>query len=97
MDAENVAICSICFEEIKDEYVTECNHKFCVKCITEWFKIKHTCPYCNKRFSNEVDFDDFLYIIQNIIVQNFLSEDSIPVILIERVENQIFNINFQRI
>ena len=43
--------CAICYEEIQDEYVTECNHKFCKNCITKWFTMRHTCPYCNKEFA----------------------------------------------
>jgi hypothetical protein len=39
-------ICPICYEEIIEEYVTECNHKFCKVCITKWAKIKPLCPYC---------------------------------------------------
>lgn len=41
--------CSICLENYKkgeEQLSLLCNHQYHKKCITEWFKIKSTCPCC---------------------------------------------------
>lgn len=40
-------MCSICLESIKQRTVIDpCMHEFCQECITEWTKLKNTCPAC---------------------------------------------------
>jgi hypothetical protein len=41
-------VCLICQDDIKNEYVAVCHHKFCKECTNEWFKISRLCPYCRK-------------------------------------------------
>jgi len=41
-----VNACSICFKNIKNEYVTECEHKYCLKCICKWLENNDSCPSC---------------------------------------------------
>jgi hypothetical protein len=40
-------VCSICLEKCSTETLfTDCNHTFHKKCLTQWLKIKNTCPNC---------------------------------------------------
>ena len=39
--------CCICLEE-KTLIETECKHKFCNNCITEWTNKNNNCPLCRK-------------------------------------------------
>jgi len=39
--------CPICFNAIKDCYMTPCGHNFCANCIYECINRKHSCPCCN--------------------------------------------------
>jgi hypothetical protein len=49
--------CSICFENITEEKLmkTNCNHCFHNNCMTEWLKIKNSCPLCRKKVETESD------------------------------------------
>ena len=40
--------CPICLDEIgeKDNCITECGHKFCLKCLSTSLREKNTCPMC---------------------------------------------------
>lgn len=38
--------CSICLEESKAPFTTECKHIFCKECLDSWRAISNTCPYC---------------------------------------------------
>lgn len=40
--------CPICYENIQNEFVTPCRHKFCKKCIFHWLKKKNFCPICRE-------------------------------------------------
>lgn len=43
--------CAICLNDLEDltpTYTLECKHQFHRACIVEWFKQKHTCPYCRR-------------------------------------------------
>jgi len=40
-------ICPICFEVIRDSYMTPCSHNFCKECIMECLNRKKICPCCN--------------------------------------------------
>lgn len=45
--------CCICLEFVKDTLVRlDCEHKFHVKCIFEWFKYHRSCPYCREMIKN---------------------------------------------
>ena len=49
--------CCICLNQINKEIITECNHKFCNKCLINWIKhdnksknlFNATCPLCRSR------------------------------------------------
>ena len=44
--------CSICLENTINENlcITNCNHKFCESCITNWFDLgKNSCPNCREK------------------------------------------------
>ena len=52
--------CPICLDEIgeKNNCVTECGHKFCLKCLSTALREKNTCPMCrNKLLSKNTDID----------------------------------------
>jgi len=40
-------ICPICFNSIKECFMTPCGHNFCKDCIHECINRKHVCPCCN--------------------------------------------------
>ena len=40
--------CPICHDTIKDATICSCVHHFCKDCITDWCKLKNTCPVCNE-------------------------------------------------
>lgn len=48
------SICLLTFEKNSIFCKTKCNHHFCHKCTTKWFKekSKNTCPYCNQIMSS---------------------------------------------
>jgi hypothetical protein len=70
MSDESEYSCPICYDDIKDNiYITNCNHKFCKKCINKWFnnKINVTCPLCRTIILNIENFNnnDFINIGSN--------------------------------
>ena len=40
--------CAICYSEFYPNqlFKTQCNHSFCVPCMTEWVLVKPSCPMC---------------------------------------------------
>ena len=43
-------LCCICLDDIKKSnllMMSECHHKFHVKCVKEWLQQRPTCPLCN--------------------------------------------------
>lgn len=53
--------CSICFQNIEDKFVLDCEHEFCTLCIKKHvktqlsYKYKPTCPICRNELSqNEI-------------------------------------------
>jgi hypothetical protein len=80
-DALAADVCPICQDAIKDEYVTECNHKFCDTCITAWFKLHNSCPYCRKQFYDisfvNVINQQLIYEVRHQLLAKFNSELSI--------------------
>lgn len=38
--------CSICLSVFMNPVVTNCNHKFCMSCLSTWQKKDITCPLC---------------------------------------------------
>ena len=41
--------CPVCHDDFEEEEIVKilrCKHYFCEECITEWFKVKNTCPVC---------------------------------------------------
>ena len=51
--------CSICKQNIgiTNNCTTECNHKYCLKCLLHHIKINNTCPLC-RVILVEREFDD---------------------------------------
>ena len=51
MEIKDDNLCPICMSiPQKDNiFITKCNHKFCSSCISEWEKIKNTCPICRTK------------------------------------------------
>lgn len=47
--------CPICLDYFSDPIVTNCNHKFCSKCIKKWSRKKTTCPICRNELSSKTD------------------------------------------
>ena len=47
--------CPICLDEIgdKNSCVTECGHKFCLKCLSTALREKNTCPMCRQKLLEE--------------------------------------------
>lgn len=52
--------CVICFENIgeKNNCVTECGHKFCLKCLVTSIAHKNACPCCRTQLIDEIEGDD---------------------------------------
>ena len=41
--------CSICYNHIIEDVITECNHIYCKECLDKWFdKGKNSCPLCRR-------------------------------------------------
>jgi hypothetical protein len=41
--------CIICYLDKNTFMSTKCcQHKFCVECINNWFKVSVRCPFCNR-------------------------------------------------
>ncbi len=38
--------CSICWENMKKPFLTNCKHKFHKKCLKQWLETNKTCPLC---------------------------------------------------
>ena len=47
--------CAICKKNICpiNNCVTECNHKYCLKCLIEHLKRNNTCPLCREKILEE--------------------------------------------
>ena len=44
-------LCSICYDEVNDKTILDCNHSFCKKCIYTWLckcTGEFNCPMCRK-------------------------------------------------
>lgn len=46
--------CNICFNNFKSPILLICLHKFCCKCINEWFKHSSKCPICKSDIVRKV-------------------------------------------
>ncbi len=46
--------CCICNETYNVVTELNCNHKFCIMCISKWFLNKNTCPLCRRIFNLEL-------------------------------------------
>ena len=49
-----MASCPICLEEIKDEKITKCNHKFCKECLETWLNVNISCPICREKLKEKI-------------------------------------------
>jgi hypothetical protein len=61
MDPEkDIDSCPICLEEIgeKNNCITECGHKFCLKCLSISLQGKNTCPMCRAELVGKSDNED---------------------------------------
>jgi hypothetical protein len=46
--------CSICLEDPKKKVkYLECGHRYCMKCIFEWYRKSKTCPDCRAEICDE--------------------------------------------
>ena len=49
---DNDKECPICLEDMEKPYITNCNHKYCLECITRLITSSHTkttaCPLCRQ-------------------------------------------------
>lgn len=55
-------LCAICHEDIKNAIELDCNHKFCAKCIMDYYSTTEprlSCPMCRKniRLINILNYD----------------------------------------
>jgi len=68
--------CIICMDEqLDNSYVlTNCGHKFCVKCFTLHIRLKSDCPICRTLITNKLPIpavkDIIPYIIEDIVTRN---------------------------
>ncbi|XP_065068725.1 E3 ubiquitin-protein ligase COP1-like [Rhopilema esculentum] len=46
-DKNNDFVCPVCFEMIKEAYMTKCGHSFCYQCIVSSLEESNRCPKCN--------------------------------------------------
>ncbi|XP_031963244.1 E3 ubiquitin-protein ligase Topors-like [Corvus moneduloides] len=48
-EAADDSQCPICLAPMKrPAYVTYCMHKFCLRCILQWARARHSCPVCRQ-------------------------------------------------
>jgi hypothetical protein len=67
--------CEICYEKIKNKFVTECNHTFCKKCIEKWCEnYNNNCPKCRKEFTFK-DIDNIKKVLSILKCENILSDN----------------------
>jgi len=54
---KDIDSCPICLEEIgeKNNCITECGHKFCLKCLSISLQGKNTCPMCRAELVGKSD------------------------------------------
>jgi len=62
--------CPICFNTIKNSFMTKCGHNFCELCIFECINRNHRCPCCNTEATKESlvknhHFDKLISIIES--------------------------------
>jgi len=69
--------CSICYEILKTPLVSNCQHRFCSACITEWLDKKSSCPICRTYLTNNSMVKDTLSIniINNLTIKCKLKND----------------------
>lgn len=89
--------CSICLGnniDIQNQCITNCNHKFCLECITTWFnQLTTSCPYCRALISyydNNGNRNNIIS-IQN-RVRNNNNDNTFQTIL--QLKNRIYYMNF---
>jgi len=66
--------CPICFNLVKEAYITTCGHNFCKECIFECLNRKHICPCCNKET------------LRNQLIKNHHLDKLIAMVTIEKEE-----------
>ena len=52
--------CPICYDIIKEAFITKCGHSFCYLCITKHLEHKSQCPTCRKFLKRDHVFPNFL-------------------------------------
>ena len=65
---EQLDPCPICLDEIGDtnSCVTECGHKFCLKCLYTSLREKNTCPMCRAELVEENEDTKKIRSLENI-------------------------------
>ena len=78
--------CSICIDNINEEFILECNHSFCKDCIYNWLKKSQTCPLCRNEVKevnnygfgtskpNIIKYKPNLYIDTSVNNQQFIEQ-----------------------
>mmetsp|Transcript_10351 Transcript_10351/g.16879 ORF Transcript_10351/g.16879 Transcript_10351/m.16879 type:complete len:623 (+) Transcript_10351:74-1942(+) len=68
-------MCPICFQTLKDAFITTCGHTYCFVCINEHLKSKSDCPSCGRGVSREQICPNFLL---NKILQRTAKAPGVP-------------------
>lgn len=100
---EDIDHCLICHDDISSESnytLPECNHKYHVNCIIQWFRLGNSnCPYCNSSPNIKSNSYDFYSMRQQTqfkysIIKNFSKKSSEYPVLKNKVKT-IENLNDQ--
>ena len=48
-------VCAICYQELNNARITNCNHYFHSVCLRKWLYLQDVCPLCHKTLYKEQD------------------------------------------
>lgn len=53
-EPDNLFVCNVCLDPVKDPVVTQCGHLYCWACLFRWLNTHHnTCPVCKAGISRD--------------------------------------------
>ena len=84
--------CSICWNWITDSQImtTPCNHKFHRECLSQWLRVKKSCPLCRSHIKLKIDPNKTIEIVtrtdESFWVYWFRIDGSIEIREIDRSE-----------